>query len=66
MLRQKWEAAGMAESQMAGAEKMTRAMMGPVVQAILTPVFVVIIGVICSLIIAAIVKRPAPDELKAA
>ncbi len=66
MIRQKWEAAGMGEAQMAQAEKFTRAMMGPVAQAILTPVFVVIIGVVCSLIIAAIVKRPAPDALKTA
>jgi hypothetical protein len=66
MIRQKWEAAGMGEAQMAQAEKFTRAMMGPVAQAIMTPIFAVIIGLICSLIIAAIVKRPAPDELKAA
>ncbi len=66
ILRQKWEAAGMAEAQMDGAEKMTRAMMSPVAQAIITPIFAVIFGVICSLIIAAIVKRPAPDELKTA
>jgi len=66
MIRPQWEAAGMAEAQMEQAEKFTRAMMGPVAQAILTPVFVSIFGVICALIIAAIVKRPAKDELKPA
>jgi ABC-type sugar transport system permease subunit len=66
LIRQKWEAAGMAEAQMDQAEKFTRAMMSPVVQAILTPIFAVIIGLICSLIISAILKRPAPDEIKAA
>ena len=66
MIRQKWEAAHMTDTQMEQAEKFTRAMMGPVAQAILTPFFVVIIGLICSLIIAAILKRPAADELKTA
>lgn len=61
-LRTKWEAKGLSDVQMDQAEKMTRAMMGPVAQAIMTPIFVVIIGLICSLIIAAILKRPAPDE----
>jgi len=65
-IRTKWEAAGMAEAQMEQAEKFTRAMMGPVAQAILTPVFVTIFGLICSLIIAAILKRPAPAEAQAA
>jgi ABC-type sugar transport system permease subunit len=66
LIRPKWEAAGMAEAQMEQAEKMTRAMMGPVAQAILTPIMVVIFGLILSLIIAAILKRPAPDQIKAA
>ena len=65
MIRPKWEAAGMAEAQMDQAKKVTRAMMGPIAQAVLTPVFVVIFGLICSLIIAAFLKRAAPDELKA-
>lgn len=63
LIRTKWEAAGMGEAQMDQAEKVTRAMMGPVAQAILTPVFVTIFGLICSLIIAAILKRAAPDEV---
>ena len=66
LIRPKWEAAGMGEAQMDQAEKMTRAMMGPVAQAIMTPIFVVIFGLILSLIIAAILKRPAPDQVKAA
>lgn len=65
MIRAKWEAAGMGEAQMEQAEKMTRAMMGPVAQAILTPIFVTIFGLICALIIAAFLKRAAPDEVKA-
>jgi len=66
LIRPKWEAAGMGEAQMDQAEKMTRAMMGPVAQAILTPIMAVIFGLILSLIIAAILKRPAPDQVKAA
>ncbi len=65
LIRPKWEAAGMAEAQMDQAEKFTRAMMGPIAQAVLTPVFVVIFGLICSLIVAAFLKRAAPDEAKA-
>jgi hypothetical protein len=66
IIRQKWEAAGMAEAKMDQAEKFTRAMMSPVAQAIMTPFFVTLIGVLCALIIAAFLKRPAPDEVKAA
>lgn len=61
MIRPKWEAAGMGEAQMDQMEKVTRMMMGPMVQAALTPVFVVLFGVICSLIIAAFLKRPAAE-----
>jgi uncharacterized protein YybS (DUF2232 family) len=61
MIRPKWEAAGMAEAQMDQMEKFTRMMMGPVAQAALTPLFVVIFGLIFSLIIAAFLKRPAAD-----
>jgi len=65
LIRPEWEAAGMGEAQMDQAEKMTRAMMGPVAQAIWGPILVVIFGLIMSLIIAAILKRPAPDQVKA-
>ena len=54
MLRAKWAAAGLAESQMAQAEKMTRMMISPGVQALLVPVFTVITGTILSLVIAAL------------
>lgn len=66
LIRPKWEAAGMPESQMDQVEKVTRAMMSPVAQAIMTPIMVVIFGLILSLIIAAILKRPVPEQLKAA
>jgi hypothetical protein len=66
LLRTKWEAAGIGDAQMEQMEKMTRTMMGPVAQAIMTPIFVVLFGLILSLIIAAILKRPASDQVKAA
>ncbi|HEY0863351.1 MAG TPA: DUF4199 domain-containing protein [Lacunisphaera sp.] len=66
LIRPKWEAAGIGDAQMEQMEKMTRTMMSPVAQAIMTPIFVVIFGLILSLIIAAILKRPAPDQIKAA
>ena len=62
MLRSKWETAGMKDAQMEQAEKFTRMMMGPAFQAVLTPIFAVIIGVICALIIAAILKRNPPEQ----
>lgn len=65
LIRSKWEAAGMSDTQMDQAEKVTRAMMGPVATAIMTPIMAVLFGLICSLIIAAILKRAAPDEGKA-
>ncbi len=66
MLRPKWEAAGMPEANMDQAEKFTRAMMTPVAQAVFTPIFVTLFGLVCALIIAAIVKKPAADDLKSA
>ena len=56
MVRAKWAAAGLAESQMAQAEKMTRAMLAPGIQALLVPVFTVLIGTVLSLIIAALLE----------
>ena len=50
----------MSESQMDQAEGIARTMMGPVAQAILTPIMVVLFGLVCSLIIAAFLKRSAP------
>lgn len=66
LIRPNWEAAGIGDAQMEQMEKMTRTMMSPVAQAIMTPIFVVLFGLILSLIIAAILKRPAPDQIKAA
>jgi hypothetical protein len=65
LIRPKWEAAGLGEAQMDQAEKFTRAMMGPVAQAVMTPIFVVLFGLLCALIIAAILKRPAAEAPKA-
>jgi hypothetical protein len=61
MLRTKWEAAGMGSKQIEQAEGFTRMMMGPVPQAIATPFFVVIFGLIIALIASAFLKRPAPQ-----
>lgn len=60
LIRAKWEQAGMGATQMEQAEGFTRAMLGPVAQAIMTPIMAVIIGTIISLIAAAFLKRPAP------
>lgn len=60
-VRQQWAQAGMSDAQMAQAEPVTRMFMGPVAQAIMTPIFGVIFGVILSLILAAFLRR-APSE----
>ncbi len=62
LIRTKWEAAGMSETQMEQMENVTRMMMGPGVQAVITPILVTIFGVICALIIAAFLKRNPPGE----
>ena len=64
LIRAKWAAAGMSDAQMEKAEGFTRTMMTPVIQAIFTPIFIVIIGLIFSLIIAAFLKRNPPQEGK--
>ena len=61
MIHAKWEKAGMSAAQMEKAEGFTRMMMGPTVQAIFTVIGGVCIGLIISLILAAILKRPAPE-----
>jgi Protein of unknown function (DUF4199) len=66
IIRVKWAAAGMSDAQMEQAEKVTRAMMGPVAQAIMTPFMVVLLGLVLSLIIAAFLKRKGPEESQAA
>ncbi|HTL66796.1 MAG TPA: DUF4199 domain-containing protein [Lacunisphaera sp.] len=65
LMRSKWEAAGMKEAQMEQAERFTRMFTGPGVQAIMTPIFVTIFGVICALIIAAFLKRNPPETVAA-
>ena len=64
LIRAKWAAAGMSDAQMEQAEGFTRKMMGPIIQTIMTPILVVVIGLILSLIIAAFLKRNPPDEIK--
>lgn len=63
VIREQWAAAGMSDAQMEQAEGFTRMMMGPIAQAIMTPIMVVIFGLLISLIIAAFVKRPATGEV---
>ncbi len=62
LVRAKWAAAGMGDAQMEKAEGFMRMMMGPIVQAIMTPIFVVFFGLLLSLIIAAFLKRNPPPE----
>jgi hypothetical protein len=61
LIRAKWAQAGMGADQMEKAEGFTRMFMGPVSMAIISPIFAVFFGLIVSLIIAAILKRPAPE-----
>ena len=61
LVHAKWEQAGMPAAQMEKADGITRMFMGPVAMAIMTPIMAVFIGLILSLIIAAILKRPAPE-----
>jgi hypothetical protein len=49
----------MGSAQMEQAEGFTRAMLGPVAQAIMTPIMAVIFGTIISLVAAAFLKRAA-------
>ncbi len=60
LMRQKWTQAGLSDDKIAQAEAMTQKFMGPVSSAILTPIFVVLFGLIISLILAAILKRDKP------
>jgi len=62
LIRTKWAAQGLSDAQMETAERFTRIMMGPGVQACLAPIFVVLFGLILSLIISAFLKRNPPAE----
>ena len=57
MLRQKWVAAGMGDSQMEGAEKFMRFLYKPAVMAIMSAIFSPILGVLVSLILSIFLKR---------
>jgi Protein of unknown function (DUF4199) len=60
-IRQKWVQAGMPDARMEQAEAFTRKfLMGPVPFAIIALFLSVVFGLILSLIIAAILKRPKP------
>jgi len=67
IVRSKWEQAGMGAAQMEQAEGFTRVMMGPVAQAIVTPIMAVLMGLVVSLIASAFLKReaqpPAPPAV---
>jgi hypothetical protein len=60
LTREKWAAKGLTQAQTEGAEAITRKMLQPGVQAILGVLFAVLIGLVLSLIIAALVK-PKPQ-----
>ena len=61
-LRRQWAEKGLSDAQIEGAEKFTRAMMGPVFQAVVTPIGSVIFGVILALILAIFLKRAPANE----
>lgn len=58
IVRAKWEEVGMSAAQIEQAEGITRAMMGPVSQAIWTPLMALLVGTIVSLVAAALLRRP--------
>jgi hypothetical protein len=62
IVRQKWADAGMSDAAMEQAEGVTRMMMGPGMTAVMTVVGGLFVGLVFSLIIAAILKRAAPAD----
>lgn len=60
-MKAKWAAKGMSDAQIDAAEAMMRKFSGPGMTAFFTPIATVIMGLIMALIIAAILKRPAPQ-----
>jgi hypothetical protein len=56
-LRQQWAAAGLGDSQMDAAERLTRLLSKPVLQAILSIILSPVLGVVISLILSAFLKR---------
>jgi hypothetical protein len=61
LAREKWMAAGMGEEQMSQAESVTRLFIGPGAHAISSLIMGVLFGLVVTLIVAAIVKRRAPE-----
>ena len=61
LLRSQWAQKGMNDAQLEQAEHVARMMMGPVFSALITPIIVVLFGVLMSLIISAFLKRKAPE-----
>ena len=60
-IREKWAASGLSGPQMDQAEKITRTMLSPAVQALMTPVIMVLIGLVLSSIIAAFLDSASPE-----
>jgi hypothetical protein len=58
-LQPQWGASGMSADDMAKAEKLTRLLTTPTAQAVLTPIVNVCFGFLISLVLAAMLKRPA-------
>jgi len=58
-LRPEWNAAGLSAADMAQAEKITRLLVTPLAQLILTPIIMVLFGLVLSLVFAACLKRHA-------
>jgi hypothetical protein len=61
LIRAKWVASGMSDTQMEQAEKITRMMMSPGLAACMALIFGFIFSMIVVLIVAAFVKRAAPE-----
>ena len=62
--RVKWAAAGMRDSQMEAGEKGVRMFTKPVIQSVFGLVITVVLGLIISLVSAAILKKNPPEEGK--
>lgn len=60
LARQKWSQIGLDEAKMAAAEKVVRFVFSPPVLAGVTLIWALVFGAIIALILAAILKRPAP------
>ena len=61
LIREKWVQAGLSDTQMDQAEKMTRSMMGPIPSSLVMLVMGFVFGLVFVLILSAFVKRAAPE-----